>query len=112
MIDRGAIEGARSHPAFGDACWLTFYLFGNPDCHAAMKPGLLKLEAVNLGGAEGWFVYAKVPVSLDENEIETRISAVHQLADEADVDVEIIDLDSSSDVTQSKLFTLWTASGA
>lgn len=112
MIDRAAIESARNHPSFSNSCWLTFYLAGNPDRHAAMKPGLLKLDAVNLGEAEGGFVYAKIPVSLDEREIEASISSVRKLAEEANVDVEIIDLDSSSDVGESKLFTLWTASGA
>jgi hypothetical protein len=109
MIDQSAIEMARNDPASEHNAWLTFYLMGSPLRHASMEPGLKAVNAVNLGGAEGGFVYAKVPVSMNAAEIEERISYVRKLADDAEVAIELIDLDSSEDIAQTKTYTLWAA---
>ena len=107
MIDRTAIEQARNDAAFRDGCWLTFYLAGPPDAHAMMLPGLVALKACNLDGAEGGFVYAKVPVELATSEIEARIALVRQLASDAEIEIVLIDLDASADVERSKFYNLW-----
>lgn len=107
MIDRAAIEKATNDPAFGTEGWLTFYLLGNPDRHEAMAPALVALEAINLGGGEGGFVYAKVPVPLDEREIETRVKQVQALTDASGVEILVIDLDSAAAAERSKFYTLW-----
>ena len=108
MIDRTAITKAREDPAFGDEGWLTFYLAGDPSQHAAMKPGLQAMKAVNLSGAEGGFVYAKIPVELDESEITQRVSQVRSLAEQSEIRIDIIDLDATAYVTTSNFYTLWT----
>lgn len=56
-----------------------------------MAPALVALEAINLGGSEGGFVYAKVPVPLDEREIETRVKQVQALADASGVEILVVD---------------------
>jgi hypothetical protein len=109
MIDRSALANAQQDAAFSDESWLTFYLSGSPDQHETMKAGLLELGAINLAGGEYGFVYAKVPVSLSEVEIEKRIEQVRDLAAEADVVIDLIDLDASADVERSKFYTLWQA---
>lgn len=108
MIDLAAIVNARNDPSFGQEVWITFYLVGDPDGHASMAPSLVALNAVNLGGAEGGFVYAKVPASLNEAEIQERIAQVRALADKSEIEIAVIDLDAATDVERSKFYTLWT----
>ena len=108
-IDWTAVEDAKSHDAFENAAWLTFYLFGDPPLHQKMRPALERLGARNLEGSEGGAVYAKVPVELCVEDIEEKIDTVRAMASEAGVEVDIIDLDSSSEVEHSKFFTLWNA---
>lgn len=110
MINLEAIQRAREDRAFGQNGWLTFYLEGAPEYHAAMAPGLRELNAENLTEGVGGCVYAKIPVVIDEIAIERKISIVRSLADEAGVEIGIIDLDSDSDVESSKFFTLWLPS--
>lgn len=107
MIDRTAIERARNDAAFGDSCWLTFYLAGSPEAHAMMQPRLVALKATNLYGAKSGFVYAKVPVEIATSEIKGCISQVRQLASDAKIDIVLIDLDASADVQRSKFYNLW-----
>lgn len=109
MIDRTALADAQNDAAFGDECWLTFYLDGAPERHEAMKPALVELGAVNLEGAEIGFVYAKVPVSLNVVEVEKRIEQVRDLAQKAGVGIGVIDIDACIDVERSKFYTLWQA---
>ena len=107
MIDESAFRMAMAHSAFRSDAWLTFYLEGRSEQHAAMKDGLEALGARNLGGGESGFVYAKVPVIMDQGAIETRIKEVGNLASDAGVEIGIIDLDAELDVENSKFFTLW-----
>ncbi|WP_296718636.1 hypothetical protein [Erythrobacter sp.] len=109
MIDPSAFISAQNDPAFGDEGWLTFYLCGSFDQHKSMKVGLVALNAINLSGAEYGFVYAKVPTRLSEAEIRSLIEQVHGLATEAGVEIDVIDLDASADVAQSKFYTIWQA---
>lgn len=107
MIDRDAIQKARQDREFTQNGWLTFYLVGAPDRHAKMAAGLQELEAVNLSDGVGGFVYAKVPVSIEEAAIEQQISKVRLLAEKTGVEIDLIDLDSGSDVEKSRFYTLW-----
>ncbi|MBX7532671.1 hypothetical protein K3165_07035 [Qipengyuania sp. 1XM1-15A] len=109
MIDDGAIQLALADDRFGSNAWLTFYLFGDPEALRAMKPGLIAMDAVNLDGEEAGCFYAKVPVQLERTELERTIANVRALSSEHDVRIDIVDLDSSADVSSSKFFTLWTA---
>ena len=102
-----ALTSAKADEAFADDAWLTFYLCGDPDYHGAMKPELVDLGARNLDGAEGGFVYAKVPVRLDPVDIEQKIQIVRQLSARHGLDIAIIDLDSSDDIWISKCYFLW-----
>lgn len=74
-----------------------------------MKAGLVALNAINLSGAEYGFVYAKVPVRVCEVEIKRLIEQVYGLAMETGVEIDVIDLDASADVAQSRFYTLWQA---
>lgn len=107
MIDQSALTKARSDPAFGERGWLTFYLCGAPAQLHAMQAGLLSLDAINLGGSEYGFVYAKVPARLRQEDIERRIAQVVDLAIAAGVTVDMVDLDASPDVDRSKFYTIW-----
>lgn len=73
-----------------------------------MRPGLKALGAVNLVGAESGFVYAKLPVSVGEEQIAKCVAEVRNLAEIAEVRIDIIHLDASADVEVSKHYTLWT----
>ena len=109
MVDDDAIQCALADDRFGPNAWLTFYLFGDPEALRAMKLGLIAMDAVNLDGEEGGCLYAKVPVQLERTEIEKAVTNVRSLSGEHDVRVDIVDLDSSAEVSTSKFFTLWTA---
>ncbi len=104
-----AIAHALEDPAFGLNVWLTFYLAGDPSQHAVMKRGLEAFGAVNLGRAEGGFVYAKLPVRLEECEIAQRVAQVRDLAEKSQIRIDIIDLDATSDAKEAEFYTLWTA---
>ena len=106
-LDRNAFERAKAHDAFADRCWLTFYLVGSAEAHAAMRSGLVELGGENLSGGEYGFVYAKLPVHLYLHDIEDRVAQVRTLCLETGVSLDLIDLDSSSGVEASKFFTLW-----
>ncbi len=108
VIDQKAIRLALADDRFGPKAWLTFYLFGDPEALNAVKPGLLAMDAVNLNGEEGGCLYAKVPVKLERAEIEEAVARVHSLGSEHDVRIDIVDLDSSAEVSSSKFITLWT----
>jgi len=107
VLDQHAFERAKANPAFEDRCWLTFYLVGSTQAHSAMKPGLQELEGENLTGGEYGWIYAKVPVNLEFDHIGDRVARVRTLCFETGVILDLIDLDSSSDVKASKFFTLW-----
>ena len=109
MIDDEVIQLALADDRFGPNAWLTFYLFGDPRALRAMKPGLIIMDAINLDNEEAGCFYAKMPVQLERTELERTIANVRALGSEHDVRIDIVDLDSSADVSSSKFFTLWTA---
>lgn len=109
QLDWDALASARADAAFADDAWLTFYLRGDPSRHDAMKPALVAIGARNLEGAEGGFVYAKVPVTLDAQGIEQTVDEVRQLAAKCGLEIDIIDLDSSDDIQKTKVYFLWNA---
>lgn len=108
-LDLDALAKAKADATFSEQAWLTFYLFGDPWRHDALKPTLGALGARNLGGAEGGTVYAKVPVTLDANDIEQTVDKVRHLASNVGLEIHIIDLDSSEDVERATFYSLWNA---
>lgn len=74
-----------------------------------MKPALVALGARNLEGAEGGFDYAKVPVTLDANEVEQTVNNVRHLAAKCGLEIDTIDLDSSDDIQKTKVYSIWNA---
>jgi hypothetical protein len=105
-LDRlaSAIDQAFASPEFGSAAWLTFYLMGDEADLRALASRLSELGAENLDGAEGGFVYAKLPVEVDARNVQAAADQIGGLAEEHNVVVDHIDLDSSADVTASKFF--------
>ena len=79
-IDIAAVEKAKASEAFSDRCWLTFYLVGSIDAHQAMRSALLELGGENLGNDDYAWVYAKLPVTLDFDEIEDRVARFSDFA--------------------------------
>ena len=108
-LDIVAIAKAKSDPEFEETGWITFYLTGDPESHEKMKPSLMAMGAVNLDGAEGGTVYAKLPVSIDELSITRCVSKTGVLAAQFGIQIDLVDLDSSKDVKTSKFYTLWTS---
>jgi hypothetical protein len=108
-LDWDALASAKEDAAFAEDAWLTFYVCGDPSCHDAMKPALVALGARNLEGAEGGFVYAKVPVTLDAKDIEQTVNEVRHLAAKFGLEIDAIDLDSSDDIYKTKAYFLWNA---
>ncbi len=108
-LDADAVAKAKADAAFAEQAWLTFYLFGDPWRHHAMKPALVALGAQNLDGAEGGMVYAKVPVTLEVRDIAQKVDEVRLLASGIGLEIHIIDIDSSGDVERATFFSLWNA---
>ena len=104
-----ALGKAASSPDFGKNAWLTFYLCDQPDKLESLAIELAERGGVNLDGVEGGFLYAKMPVQLDAHDIERVASETSALARKHSIEVDLIDLDSSADVTKSKFFTLYKA---
>lgn len=108
-LDSDAVAKAKADAAFAEQAWLTFYLFGDPWRHHALKPALVALGARNLDGAEGGMVYAKVPVTLEARDIEQKVDEVRHLASAVGLEIHIIDVDSSEDVERTTFYSLWNA---
>ena len=111
-FDWSALESALSNVDFGSKAWLTFYLNADPARLHLICKDLSELDAVNLEGSEGGFVYAKIPVELTKKKIANAIASVRQLAGNYKVDIDLIDLDSSSGVGISTFYTLWKNNNA
>ena len=102
---KNAVDQAAASPQFGTAAWLTFYLSGSERDLTELAADLSELGAENLSGAEGGFIYAKVPVEIKSLSIEAVAGQVSRLAEQHNVLVDHIDLDSSTEVT-SQFFCL------
>ena len=77
---------------------------GNEVHLRALALDLSSMSAENLDGAEGGFIYAKVPVVVDAHNVETVAQNVAALAKQHGVEVAHIDLDSSADSAVSRFF--------
>jgi hypothetical protein len=99
-------EAARL-PEFGGNAWLTFYLTGSHSNLESMATALKESGASNLDGAQAGFLYAKLPTKLELSELKRNVRNVRSLADQCGVNIDLIDLDSSSDVERSKFITLF-----
>ena len=107
MIDQGAITNAQNDDRFEDIAWLTFYLCLPGGCTRETFPELAAMGVFNLNHPESGFMYAKLEVSLNRKEIEAKVSAVMQIAERYDLEVDCVDLDSDPVPTKSKFYELW-----
>jgi hypothetical protein len=89
--------------------WLTFYLSAEPARLGPLADDLAKIGGSNLDGAEGAFLYAKMPVRLDAADIQRVAADVSAMAATHQVDLDLIDLDSSPEVSRARFFTLYKA---
>jgi len=101
-----ALDKAASSSDFGADGWLTFCLCGEPAKLRALADDLAALHARNLEGAEGGFLYAKLPVQLDVSDIQRIEGFVSGAAERHGIIIDHIDLDSSPDIGGSKSFSL------
>ena len=101
-----ALGKAVSSSDFGDEAWLTFYLCGASKNLTSLADDLANLGARNLDGAEGGFIYAKMPVLLNADDILRVAHETSALAERHNIIVDHIDLDSSPEVDSSKFFSL------
>jgi len=107
LLLKNALAKAASSGTFGDSAWLTFYLEGPTVKLESLVESLVPIGGQNLDGAEGGFVYAKLPVALQSDDIKQLASRVCSLATQHGVNVGLIDLDSTENVANSKFFTLY-----
>jgi hypothetical protein len=82
--------------------WLTFYLCADAAKLDEAARLLASLEATNLGGADGGFLYPKLPVPREPTAIVARVEQVLRLAFEVSIDVVGVDLDTNADLELSK----------
>ncbi len=90
----------------GRPLWLTFYLNAPQESLEALAPELAGLGAQNLGGAEGGFIYPKIPIADSTAATADVVDRVLSLCDEYNVKPLTIDLDTDPDVTRAKFRTL------
>ena len=96
------IAATRSRSEFDISLWwLTFYLTAPPEHLDALCHELTSLNAVNLGGSEGGFLYPKVPTPNSTSAILAAIAEVEGMAALCGVEVIAIDADTSPDVSVS-----------
>jgi hypothetical protein len=100
------LHNAASSPEFADDAWLTFYLCGEQSSLESLAGDLAALGARNLDGAEGGFIYAKMPVRLNADDVLRVATEIDALAERRRVIVDHIDLDSSPEIGGSKFFCL------
>lgn len=107
MIDQKAIIEAQNDDCFGDVAWLTLCLCLPGGCKRETFPELVKLGVFNLDYPESGFMYAKLEVPLNGDEIYAKVSAVMQVAERYEIEVDHVDLDSDPIPTKSKFYELW-----
>src|SRR4051794_11306981 len=87
--------------------WLTFYLCGPPGNLRTLSGLLDDRGWTNVQGGEGGFLYPKVQVAKSVTAIVRTAEATRELCDPLDVQINLIDADTSPDVEQSKLEILY-----
>ena len=102
-----AISKARRMPEFDESAWLTFYLSAPPENLETISSLLGQIGGQNLDGSEGGFLYAKLPTKLELDDVRQRAEQVSELAQQCDVSIALIDLDSSCEVIRSKFLNLF-----
>lgn len=90
----------------GSDWWLTFYLTAPAERLETLAARLAPLGAVNLDGAEGGFLYPKLPVSSEPNDVVRLISQIRELSYAEGVEALSVDIDTSPDVTRSHFVEL------
>ena len=104
---RDRVEAIRTLPDFnGPDWWLTFYLTAPQERLERMVPHLRSLGGVNLDGAEGGFLYPKLPVNAEPSAVALLVSQVRDLADAEEVETLAVDVDTLPDVARSNFIEL------
>jgi hypothetical protein len=104
---RDKVTAIRAMPEFsGSDWWLTFYLTAAQERLERVALHLRSLGAVNLDGAEGGFLYSKLPVQGEPNAVALIVSQVRALADADGVETLSVDVDTSPDVMRSNFVEL------
>lgn len=89
-------------PAFAiPEWWLTFYLTAEHARLDGIADRLSARGAVNLGGAEGGFLYPKFQVANNPVAVTELVAEVRQLATTIGVEVLSVDVDTSPDVERT-----------
>jgi hypothetical protein len=86
--------------------WLTFYATGPEERLVRLATLLGPLGAVNLDGADGGFLYPKMPVAHEPENVADLIIHVRDIAEREGVEILSVDIDTSADVTRTKFAEL------
>jgi hypothetical protein len=104
---RERVAAISANPGFADRdWWLTFYLTAAGERLERLAARLRPLGAVNLDGAEGGFLYPKLPVEREPDAVFEIVSQVRALADAEGVETLSVDVDTSADVSRSNFVEL------
>lgn len=90
-----------------DRLWLTIYLMGQSDNLRLVAETLNARGWVNFDGWEGSFLYPKVQIEKSAEAVMKVAVATHELCVQHDVEILIIDADTSPDVERSRFVTLY-----
>jgi hypothetical protein len=82
--------------------WLTFYLTGSKASLALMADQLTAIDAVNLDGADGGFLYPKLSVPSNSEAVIALVGRVQKLAAAFEVEILNVDVDTAADVRCSR----------
>lgn len=89
--------------------WLTFCITGSESSLQKVGAAMGDEGAENLGGVETGFLNAKLLTPCDAGFIVQTIARIQVLARACGADLVSVDVDTSSDVTNSDFFPLWSA---
>ena len=96
-------------PVFGESCWLTCYIGGEPHALRKVAATLEKQGACNLDGFDGGFIYAKVPIATNAASAIECAERVADLCAGFGVILTAIDADTSPEVATSVFKSLYIA---
>ena len=91
----------------GGGLWLTFYLCGPPEKLEAIVGPLTSFGATNVSGSESAFLYPKIPTRGEITSVLEIVDLVGRTCADAGIEIDVIDLDTETDVGTSKFATLF-----
>ncbi|MES2096030.1 MAG: hypothetical protein V4459_04670 [Pseudomonadota bacterium] len=87
--------------------WLTFYLCGTAPDLGAVARELSELDGINLQDADGGFLYPKIPVGTDADNVVSVVVRVFEICRVGRVEFLHVDIDTSPDVVTSRFKMLF-----